>query len=192
MDLTDTSYFNNKLLALALAVKKQKKNLSLQDNTFLKQALVSDDILHQKNGCLALSYAAENGQIFPVPIINNLLEISNKQELGEICEYSSKAIKDSLLNDKKIQIDSSIVDRLEEGLKHSNINVRDNIIFSLGYVVRNGFLISNSVIHIIEDNLVCNQSIESSIDALYAVLCTNNKIDLNIKTVKSLLNIGVN
>ncbi|WPY00121.1 SecA-like and tetratricopeptide repeat-containing domain protein (plasmid) [Candidatus Megaera polyxenophila] len=192
LNSSDTSYFNNKVLALALAVQKQKKNLSVQDNAFLKKALLSDDLLHQKNGCLALSYASENGQKLSASIINNLLEISNKQELGDICEYSSKAVKHSLFNDKQIQIDSLIIGLLEEGLKHSNINVKDNIIFSLGYIARNGVEISNSIIHTIEDNLISNQSIESSIDALYAILGTNYKIDLKIKTTKFLLNIGIN
>lgn len=176
------------------AIKIQKQ--ALPDTTLEKLASLLMDasapLQARRNSCWALAYAAENGQILSVSIINNLLEISNKQELGEICETSSKAVKHSLLNDKQLQANSSIIDLLEAGLKHSNMSVRDNIIVSLGYVARNGVEISSSVIHTIEDNLVCNQDIESSIEALHSVLGVNNKIDLKIKTAKALLNIGVN
>ncbi len=187
----ETSYYSNKANALASSVQKQEKKLSVHDYAFLNQALLSNNLLNKKNGCLALLYAAEKNQILPNNIIINLLEITNKQELGEICEYSSKALRFSLLKDKDFRSDKSIIALLEEGLKHPNVNVKDNIIFSLGYIARNGDEIPSLVIYAIEENLQHNQHIEQSLDALHNFLIANREIEISLKTTKVFLNIAI-
>lgn len=69
----DRIFLNSKVISLALAIQRQKKCLTDKDNAFLEQSLLSEDLLNQKNGCLALSYAAENGQKLSPILIKYLL-----------------------------------------------------------------------------------------------------------------------